>query len=429
MLTKRSSGFWLCVVLLVSCGASVVMAPDGGGSAAGGGSAGGESPGGGSAGGASAGGSAGGASAGGSAGGASAGGSAGGASAGGSAGGASAGGSAGGRVDAGAPAWDGGLLAPPPLPTYSGGTCPTLVSSPFAANARNRNFRSQGDTREFLVLVPSTYTPTKRYPVVFGYHWLNASATSVVREAQLERTSLAGGLFAEGAVNQYDFIAVVPENLEGNRTCPIPWLSGQSAYCFNWPFFEAMSAPKELAFFEDMLACVGQQFSVDPARVHVFGVSAGGLWTAFLSTTPNVNRVASVMSVSGGLGQTNVGGVNWRLDFTPQQNKFPAFIVWGGMNDWFPPQVPLLPPVGINFDDASKRYRDALRQDNHFVATCMHSGGHAVPTFPAPTDGGTRFPMFWEFFRDHPYGMPANVSPYRQSGLPRSFPSTCTVVP
>jgi hypothetical protein len=411
MLTKRSSGFWLCVVLLVSCGASVVMAPDGGGSAAGGGSAGGESPGGGSAGGASAGGSAGGA------------------SAGGSAGGASAGGSAGGRVDAGAPAWDGGLLAPPPLPTYSGGTCPTLVSSPFAANARNRNFRSQGDTREFLVLVPSTYTPTKRYPVVFGYHWLNASATSVVREAQLERTSLAGGLFAEGAVNQYDFIAVVPENLEGNRTCPIPWLSGQSAYCFNWPFFEAMSAPKELAFFEDMLACVGQQFSVDPARVHVFGVSAGGLWTAFLSTTPNVNRVASVMSVSGGLGQTNVGGVNWRLDFTPQQNKFPAFIVWGGMNDWFPPQVPLLPPVGINFDDASKRYRDALRQDNHFVATCMHSGGHAVPTFPAPTDGGTRFPMFWEFFRDHPYGMPANVSPYRQSGLPRSFPSTCTVVP
>ena len=420
MLTKRSSGFWLCVVLLVSCGASVVMAPDGGGSAAGGGSAGGESPGGGSAGGASAGGSAGGASAGGSAGGA---------SAGGSAGGASAGGSAGGRVDAGAPAWDGGLLAPPPLPTYSGGTCPTLVSSPFAANARNRNFRSQGDTREFLVLVPSTYTPTKRYPVVFGYHWLNASATSVVREAQLERTSLAGGLFAEGAVNQYDFIAVVPENLEGNRTCPIPWLSGQSAYCFNWPFFEAMSAPKELAFFEDMLACVGQQFSVDPARVHVFGVSAGGLWTAFLSTTPNVNRVASVMSVSGGLGQTNVGGVNWRLDFTPQQNKFPAFIVWGGMNDWFPPQVPLLPPVGINFDDASKRYRDALRQDNHFVATCMHSGGHAVPTFPAPTDGGTRFPMFWEFFRDHPYGMPANVSPYRQSGLPRSFPSTCTVVP
>jgi hypothetical protein len=302
-----------------------------------------------------------------------------------------------GRPDAGAPSWDGSLATPPPLPTYAG-TCPTLVSAPLAVNARNRTFMSRGDAREFLVLVPPTYTPTRRYPVVFGYHWLNASANSVVRDAQLE-----------SAVAQYDFIAVVPENLEAR---------GMSAYRFNWPFVETMFAPKELGFFEDMLACVGQQFSVDASRIHVFGASAGGLWTAYLSTTPAVNRVASVLTISGGLGEENLTGL-WRTDFVPQPNKFPALVVWGGATDFFI----------LNFDRASRRYRDALRQDQHAVVQCVHSAGHGIPPFAQPSDGGTKFAPFWEFFRDHPFGLPPNTTPYRQTGLPPSFPSLCSLSP
>jgi hypothetical protein len=302
-----------------------------------------------------------------------------------------------GGFDAGTPTGDGGLRVPPPFPTYAG-TCPTLVSAPLAMNARNRAFMSRGDAREFLLLVPPTYTPTRRYPVVFGYHWLNASANSVVRDAQLE-----------SAVAQYDFIAVVPENLETR---------GMSAYRFNWPFVETMFAPKELGFFEDLLACVSQQFNVDASRVHVFGASAGGLWTAYLSTTPAVNRVASVLTISGGLGEENLTGL-WRTDFVPQPTKFPALVVWGGSTDFFI----------LNFDRASRRYRDALRADNHFVAQCVHSSGHGIPPFPQPSDGGTKFAPFWEFFRDHPYGLAPNASPYRQSGLPPSFPSLCSILP
>jgi dienelactone hydrolase len=258
---------------------------------------------------------------------------------------------------------------------------------------------SRGDAREFLLVVPPTYTPTRRYPVIFGFHWLSSSANSVVRDAEIE-----------SAVAQFEFIAVLPENLETN---------GRKAYQFDWPFVEAGAfAAKEQAFFEDVLACVSQQFTVDPSRVHVFGASAGGLWAAYLSTTPTVNRIASVLSISGGLGQENLSGL-WRTDFVPQSNKFPALVVWGGQTDFFI----------LNFDLASRRYRDALRADRHFVAQCVHSAGHGVPPYSGPSDGGTRFPLFWEFFRDHPYGLSPNSSPYQGRGLPPSFPNGCTIVP
>lgn len=299
-----------------------------------------------------------------------------------------------GNPDAGAP--DAGPRTPPPLPTYAG-TCPTLVAGSTQAMGRNQNFLTAGDSREFYVLIPPNYTATKRYPVVFGYHWLNASAGSVIRDAELEE-----------AVRQYEFIAVVPENLMNGS---------QKAYSFDWPFVETMSAPKELQLFDDVLACLNEQFSVDPLRVHVFGASAGGLWTTYLSTTPSVDRVASVLTISGGLGEVALG-VTWRIPWVAQPNKFPAMVVWGGPTDW----------LAVNFDEASRRYRDALRGDGHPVVTCVHSAGHGIPPFPAQADGGLKFAGFWDFFRDHPYGVPAGTTPY-SAGLPSSLPSYCQLVP
>ncbi|MBL8950830.1 MAG: hypothetical protein JNK82_08645 [Myxococcaceae bacterium] len=295
-------------------------------------------------------------------------------------------------------------MNPPPLPTYSGGACPS-----FPAGTSNdggtvidvTGFTSSGVARAFKVVVPRNYDPAQKWPVVFGWHWLNASAGSIVREGEYEV-----------ATEQLGFIAVAPFA----RTKP----NGDKLYQFNWPFVEgttqqnSVQAEEELVFFEDMLACVAATYNVDERRVHMMGVSAGGLWTSFLMSTPRANRVASFLVISGGLGRDPFNVFN--MQFTPQAHKFPALVLWGGTTD----------SLGLDFHQASLRLRDALTMDNHFVVTCTHDAGHAMPPIPQPASG-TRFRPLYDFLLTHSYGLPARTSPWQQSGLPADAPGWCAV--
>ncbi len=284
---------------------------------------------------------------------------------------------------------------PPPLRPYSHGTCPRLVGAPTSDAAINRGFRSGGQTRTFRLIVPRNYDGSSDWPVLFAWHWLNASSGSFVRQGELET-----------ATEQMRFIAIAPDEQQRDN--------GDSLFLFDWPFAETWGVADELTFFDDMLTCVSEQFRVDRHRVHGVGVSAGGLWLTYLSTTDRANYFASVEVMSGGLG--DVLGV-WRMEYTPQPNKFPAMVLWGGPSDF----------LGVNFDEASRRYRDALIRDNHFVEQCVHSSGHAMPPVDPPADGGTRFRPLWQFLLDHPYGLPPRTSPYQDAGIPPGSPSWCHV--
>jgi hypothetical protein len=284
---------------------------------------------------------------------------------------------------------------PPPYPTYSGGKCPTLVYGSTSDTAVNLHFASSGDDRQFRLLVPKSYDGTTPYPLMFAWHWLNASSGSFVSQGELE-----------SATEQMRFIAVLPDDLKGS--------DGKKTYQLDWPFAEAWGQEKELTFFDDLLACVDEQFKVDHHKVYGVGVSAGGLWVTYLSTTKHVQWLAAVESLSGGLGDEF--GV-WKMDYAPQPNKFPALVLWGGPSDW----------LGLSFEEASMRYRDALIADGHFVVTCTHDKGHAMPPIPEPTDGTTKFKPLWEFMLDHPYGLPAGTSPWQKTGLPPDMPPWCEI--
>jgi hypothetical protein len=107
----------------------------------------------------------------------------------------------------------------------------------------------------------------------------------------------------------------------------------------------------------------------------------------------------------------------FNMTYTPQTNKFPALVLWGGPTDMFI----------LDFAAASMKLRDALAGDNHFVVTCTHMSGHGLPPIPPPPDGGTFLAPMYEFLMDHPYGLPPKTSPYQQTGLPSDYPSWCQI--
>lgn len=281
---------------------------------------------------------------------------------------------------------------PPPLKPYSGGTCPAITSGATSATSINTGFLSAGDTRSFRVLVPSTYDPSTPTPVVFAWHWLNASSGSFVADGELE-----------SAIEEMGFIAVLPDRLEKPN--------GDKAYFFDWPFVEVSNAPKELTFFDDLLTCVSEQFNVDSHRVYGIGVSAGALWLSYMMSTDRIDYLAAVESLSGGLGE--IAGV-WQIPFTPRAYKFPAVVLWGGPND----------RLGVNFANASMALESALLGNGQFVVECVHTEGHGIPPIEPPMGSGTKFWSLWRFMLDHPYGEP---SPYAANGLPAGFPSWCRV--
>lgn len=287
---------------------------------------------------------------------------------------------------------------PPPFPAYSRGACPTLRAGPDEDSALNADFATGAHRRQFRLVVPRNYDPAggDRWPLVFAWHWLAGDSRQMVREGDLA-----------AAAERYRAIFVVPDQLRVN---------GEALNAFTWPLIDRSLVEPELVFFDDMLACVASQLRVDPARVHGMGVSAGALWLTSLASTTRVRHLASVAILSGGLGEVLNA---WRMEYAPQPEKYPALVLWGGPTD----------RLVVDFHLASQRLRDALVDDGHFVVTCTHDRGHALPPLMAPAPGESRFAVLWHFFNDHPYGIAPATSPYLARGLPPSAPPWCSIPP
>lgn len=286
---------------------------------------------------------------------------------------------------------------PPPIPGYSGGECPMLNGGDTVESSLNVGFRTGAQTRQFRVVVPRNRpNGSGPMPVVFAWHWISASSASWFSNGELAL-----------AAEQLGFIAVLPDSLRD--------AGGNRVYQLNWPYAEPAGIPGEIQFFRDMLSCVNRRFPVDPRRVYGIGVSDGALWMTYLSTTAAADHFAAVETISGGLG--TIPGL-WEMQYVPQTNKFPTLVLWGGPTD----------NLGINFDLASRRYRDALRGDNHFVVQCMHNSGHGIPPLPPGEMGMTRYRALYQFLLDHPYGMAPGDSPYARAGrVPAFFPAFCSI--
>lgn len=280
-----------------------------------------------------------------------------------------------------------GAAVAPTLPVYAG-TCPALATSPAFTS-----ITSSGAERKFLVFRPQTIAASETLPVVFLWHWLGGSPED-----------MGSALEVQAAVEARRFIGVVPAP------------KGDAA--FRWPFDTAQSQSRvdeEAVFFDDMLACVGAALPVNKDCVSSAGVSAGALWTAQLGALRST-RLSSIVSLSGGTGTSVV------RPWSTATHRLPALVLWGGEDDTYPSQIPLM-----NFEDASNDLMGKLTSDNHFIVECVHNCGHAVPPFDAPPAGGLRFDPIWRFVLDHPFWLGAAQSPYKGKPLSTAYPTWCAI--
>ncbi len=270
-----------------------------------------------------------------------------------------------------------GSPTPPPPPTY-GGTCPTLVNG-------HNDIMSSGSMRNFRLVVPTDYDPSKSYPLFFLWHWLHGSADAFYDDGMLQT-----------AVDAQHFIAVIPEAKGDLPT--------------TWPFMilDSSSRLNEGAqFFDDMYACVAAQYSINRECVTTIGVSAGALWTDQLVGMRG-QYFSSFVSLSGGTGGSYVK--SWHST----SHAMPALVLWGGPSD----------TCVVNMAQASMDLESHLTSEGHFVLECIHNCGHSTPPFMGMT---STYSPLWEFVMQHPYWLPAGTSPFQTSGLPSDFPSWCGV--
>jgi pimeloyl-ACP methyl ester carboxylesterase len=274
-----------------------------------------------------------------------------------------------------------GSPRPPAFPTY-GGTCPTLTGAP-AENV----LVSSGASRRFLVVIPKDLQPEERLPVLFLWHWLGGSASSMLSHGELQK-----------AADTQRFVGVIPIAKGDVPT--------------RWPFDVTQSARRmneEFQFFDDMLACVAAQFpGASPNCVATAGVSAGALFSAQLASA-RAARLSSLVSLSGG-----TGGVI--RDFGNPARRVPALVLWGGPTDACAGSV-------LSFETASRNLERSLAQGGGFFVECIHNCGHAQPPVDGP-EALSRFAGFWQFVFDHPYALPQGTSPYSSGNHPL-LPAWC----
>lgn len=176
-----------------------------------------------------------------------------------------------------------------------------------------------------------------------------------------------------------------------------PYSDGTSS--FAWHLTTGAGAEDDLILADEVLACALAQGYVDKRRIHVIGMSAGGLNTVQMAYRRS-GYVASAVSYSGGL----LGAP----DMQQPTNLFPMMIFHGGPNDM----------VVINFEQVSQGLYDELRALGHFATICNHGMNHTIPK------GQAEQTSIWRFFQDHPFG--TDPSPYA-AGLPAGFPPYCVL--
>jgi poly(3-hydroxybutyrate) depolymerase len=153
---------------------------------------------------------------------------------------------------------------------------------------------------------------------------------------------------------------------------------GQARFPVEWD----LDGDTDLGFFDDVLACLVQQFPVDRRRVHSAGFSAGGAMSARLAERRG-DRLASLVSWSGGIRDQNR-----KLVVGSLPRALPGLLYDGGRDDR---------PSWVG-QAGTLELAETLLAAGEAPIVCDHGQGHTIP------DTDRTFLDMGAFFLAHPFG-------------------------
>ncbi len=256
--------------------------------------------------------------------------------------------------------------APAPLVGPSAGSCPDLSETAHV------QLKSNGVDRDVLVYVP--LSGAEGAPVLFFWHPLGATAQMIAEFFDFQVMA-----------NAHEVVVVMPDALPDSP--------------YEWTFWTD-DGGDDAVLYDDLRACLVEEAGVDVRRIHTTGISAGGLWSTWLSVR-RADTLASSVIMSGGTGQV----VYYETPAAP----IPVLVMWGGPSD----VAGAGGSMEVDFHEQSLAFVEALHEDEHVVVACDHHLGHTIPL--------EAFSMLFDWVHPHAYGEP---SPFAGGDL-TGFPSYC----
>ena len=189
----------------------------------------------------------------------------------------------------------------PPFPSQCAGDLEMfdpIAECPAIQAGDNEGFPSAGLERRFRVFIPENYDPAQPTPLVIGYHGKNGAEWPWGRiDLFVEESDLPNSANANGN------ILVLP----ASQDLGSEWESG------------SYGPTRDLAFFDDLIACMKMSYNIDESRIHVTGHSAGSYQAAMLTLTRGEIIASSALASTGLL-----------MDYVQTDARVPTILIWGG---------------------------------------------------------------------------------------------------
>ncbi len=173
----------------------------------------------------------------------------------------------------------------------------SLILLPIAGWADDFEARvytdSDGKTLPYRLLVPANYDKTTKYPLILFFHGAGERGADNINQLKHGVKSLT----SPDAQAKYPAIVVAPQCPLGKQWVDMPWgaLSGVRP--------DQPSESMSLAL--KILDAVTAEFSIDPDRIYVAGLSMGG-YATWDCVTRFPDRFAAAVAVCGGGDENTV---------------------------------------------------------------------------------------------------------------------------